>query len=75
MTRKFMCLIQRQLRGRFSGLCQPTYILDIPGGHGKSPIGPNYLSELNNDRLDEARYLVEDYQGRQHPYNEYIEQE
>jgi lysine 2,3-aminomutase len=23
------------LRGRVSGLCQPTYVLDIPGGHGK----------------------------------------
>src|SRR5205823_835543 len=35
--------IMRSLRGRFSGLCQPSYMLDIPGGHGKSPIGPNYL--------------------------------
>ena len=35
----------RALRGRYSGLCQPAYVLDIPGGHGKSPIGPNYLSE------------------------------
>ena len=33
------------LRGRVSGLCQPSYVLDIPGGHGKSPIGPNYLCE------------------------------
>ena len=33
----------RALRGRVSGLCQPTYVLDIPGGHGKSPIGPSYL--------------------------------
>ncbi|HYD29776.1 MAG TPA: lysine-2,3-aminomutase-like protein [Azospirillaceae bacterium] len=31
------------LRGRVSGLAQPTYVLDIPGGHGKSPIGPVYL--------------------------------
>ena len=23
------------LRGHASGLCQPTYVLDIPGGHGK----------------------------------------
>ena len=36
--------LMRALRGRLSGLCQPTYVLDIPGGHGKSPIGPNYLS-------------------------------
>ncbi len=27
-----------------SGLCQPDYMLDIPGGHGKTPVGPNYLS-------------------------------
>ena len=33
----------RSLRGRYSGLCQPTYVLDIPGGSGKSPIGPSYL--------------------------------
>ena len=33
----------RSLRGRYSGLCQPTYVLDIPDGHGKVPIGPNYL--------------------------------
>src|SRR5438552_4012679 len=32
------------LRGRVSGLCQPEYGLDIPGRHGKAPIGPNYLS-------------------------------
>ena len=27
--------IMRALRGRHSGLCQPTYVLDLPGGHGK----------------------------------------
>jgi lysine 2,3-aminomutase len=32
-----------QLRGRISGLAWPTYVLDIPGGHGKVPIGPTYL--------------------------------
>jgi lysine 2,3-aminomutase len=31
------------LRGRVSGLAWPTYVLDIPGGHGKVPIGPGYL--------------------------------
>ena len=52
----------RQLRGRLSGLCQPTYVLDIPGGHGKSPIGPSYLARAG------ARYRVTDYTGRQHSY-------
>ena len=34
----------RGLRGRISGLAQPTFVLDIPGGHGKVPAGPAYLS-------------------------------
>ncbi len=31
------------LRSRVTGLAWPTYVLDIPGGHGKVPIGPAYL--------------------------------
>ena len=30
------------LRGRVTGLAWPTYVLDLPGGHGKVPIGPVY---------------------------------
>jgi len=52
--------LMRTLRGRYSGLCQPAYVLDIPDGHGKSPIGPNYLSEDST--------VVEDFQGRRHRY-------
>ncbi len=33
-----------QLRGRVTGLAWPTYVLDIPGGFGKVPIGPDYLA-------------------------------
>jgi lysine 2,3-aminomutase len=56
--------LMRGLRGRFSGLCQPTYVLDIPDGHGKSPIGPNYVSAGGT----EAATLIEDYTGRRHAY-------
>ncbi len=31
------------LRGRVTGLAWPTYVLDIPGGFGKVPVGPDYL--------------------------------
>ena len=31
------------LRGRVTGMAWPTYVLDIEGGHGKVPIGPDYL--------------------------------
>ncbi len=31
------------LRGRVTGLAWPTYVLDIPGGYGKVPVGPSWL--------------------------------
>jgi len=58
--------IVRQLRGRVSGLCQPTYMLDIPGGHGKVPIGQGYLSAR------EGGYEVTDPHGTVHAYPEAI---
>jgi len=36
--------LMRALRGRLSGLAQPTYVLDIPGGVAKVPVGPSYVS-------------------------------
>lgn len=35
--------LMRGLRQRLSGLAMPTYVLDIPGGFGKVPVGPSYL--------------------------------
>src|SRR5215471_2447362 len=52
--------VMRALHGHYSGLCQPNYVLDIPGGHGKSPIGPVYLSA---DGMQ-----ITDFKGVQHPY-------
>jgi lysine 2,3-aminomutase len=36
----------RSLRGRITGLVWPTYVLDIPGGHGKIPLSPEYLDSV-----------------------------
>jgi lysine 2,3-aminomutase len=65
--------LMRALRGRVSGLCQPDYVLDIPGGHGKAPVGPNYLSDANSfsrqrELGPESRYRVVDYCGDVHLY-------
>ena len=49
--------ILRALRGRVTGLAWPTYVLDIPGGHGKVPVGPGYLEGG----------AVRDLAGRRHP--------
>jgi lysine 2,3-aminomutase len=56
--------LMRGLRGRFSGLCQPTYVLDIPDGYGKSPIGPNYVSA---DGAEQTA-VIEDFTGLRHSY-------
>jgi lysine 2,3-aminomutase len=63
--------LMRGLRGRVSGLCQPDYVLDIPGGHGKSPVGPNYLAvdrAREREYQAETRYRVSDYCGDVHLY-------
>jgi lysine 2,3-aminomutase len=54
----------RDLRGRVSGLCQPAYVLDIPGGHGKAPVGPCALD------VDAATGIatIEDRHGTRHAY-------
>jgi lysine 2,3-aminomutase len=54
--------LMRELQGSVSGLAQPAYVLDIPGGHGKAPVGPGYLG------ADAAGYLVTDYRGAPHRY-------
>jgi lysine 2,3-aminomutase len=56
--------LMREMRGRVSGLCQPAYVLDIPGGHGKAPIGPCYLHE------EDAGRVVEDWKGSHHRYGD-----
>ena len=71
--------LMRALRGRVSGLCQPDYVVDIPGGHGKAPVGPSYLLHANSvspadsfsrerEQPAETRYRIIDYCGDVHLY-------
>lgn len=55
----------KSLRGHLSGLCQPTYILDIPGGAGKIPVGPSFLSGCEAHGVEA---MAEDRSGRLHRY-------
>lgn len=59
--------LMKELRGNYSGLCQPTYVLDIPGGYGKIPINYNYINEKSES------YSVEDYRGNVYSYKMKIE--
>jgi lysine 2,3-aminomutase len=55
--------LMRELLGRTSGLCRPDYMLDIPGGFGKVPIGPTFLEEA-----PEGAVSIEDIRGVKHAY-------
>jgi lysine 2,3-aminomutase len=60
----------RELRGNYSGLCQPAYMLDIPGGAGKAPIGPQYIFATQPDSATSDTWEVTDYRNEQHNYTE-----
>ncbi len=57
--------LMRELRRRLSGLALPTYVLDIPGGHGKVPAGPSYVTAAAG-----SAYAVEDAGGARHAYQD-----
>ncbi|HTT85100.1 MAG TPA: lysine-2,3-aminomutase-like protein [Rhizomicrobium sp.] len=52
----------RELRARASGLCQPEYVLDIPGGHAKARMAsPDYTDTAHG-------ILLRDHSGKLHLY-------
>jgi lysine 2,3-aminomutase len=51
------------LRGNISGLCQPTYVVDIPGGHGKAP-----AQDVTPDGALPGRWNLRDFRGQTHDY-------
>src|SRR5208337_3379139 len=55
--------LMRRVGARLSGLALPTYVLDIPGGHGKVAIGPQSIRPEGA-----GRYAVTDRQGVEHVY-------
>ena len=69
-TSHFRCSIAegqelvRELHQRASGIAQPTYVLDIPGGHGKAPLASQAVREA------EAGYEVRDRDGVWRPYKD-----
>ena len=51
----------KALRGRVSGLCQPTYVLDIPGGYGKTSLAEQTVCADGG-----GGWTITDYQGGTH---------
>jgi len=50
--------IMESLRGHTSGFCVPTFVVDAPGGGGKTPVGPNYVLSQSADKV-----ILRNYEG------------
>ncbi|RPD37099.1 lysine-2,3-aminomutase-like protein [Candidatus Liberibacter solanacearum] len=55
--------IVASLKENISGICQPFYILDIPGGYGKVKIDSH-----NIKKIDDESYLITDHNNIVHHY-------
>jgi lysine 2,3-aminomutase len=55
--------LMNELRARMTGIALPTYVLDIPGGFGKVPVGPSYIRLTENSCLQ-----ISDTKGKWHDY-------
>jgi lysine 2,3-aminomutase len=54
--------LTRALRARLSGLAQPTYVLDIPGGFGKVPLDSHSVEKTHTG------HRIRDFAGDWHQY-------
>jgi lysine 2,3-aminomutase len=57
--------IIEKLRGHTSGYAVPTLVIDAPGGGGKIPIGPQYITSH-----EQGRYVLRNYAGDQYVYQD-----
>ncbi len=53
------------LRGHTSGYCVPTFVVDAPGGGGKTPVMPNYVLSQSPNRV-----VLRNYEGVVTTYTE-----
>lgn len=54
------------LRGHTSGLCNPHYVIDVPGGKGKVPVTPETV------RWNRGKLLLRNYQGEEVEYEDIV---
>jgi lysine 2,3-aminomutase len=48
--------MMRHLIGMVSGMAVPKFVLDAPGGKGKIPLTPEYITAMRNGRLEFSNY-------------------
>jgi lysine 2,3-aminomutase len=62
--------LMRELRRRLSGIALPSYVLDIPGAHGKVPLESYVNSEGSSAHVIRDAHVVRDAQGGEHRYED-----
>lgn len=64
LTIKEGTAIVSALRRRISGLCQPTYVVDIPGGYGK------ILVDKVTQKTNDGNWVLEGLDGNEYTYGD-----
>jgi lysine 2,3-aminomutase len=59
--------IIRALRGHTTGYAVPTYVIDAPGGGGKIPVMPDYVTGREGNDI-----TLQNYEGKSYQYPDYI---
>jgi lysine 2,3-aminomutase len=57
--------VMEALRGWTSGLANPHFVIDAPGGGGKVPINPGYVLYHDNEKI-----VIRNYEGKIFEYPE-----
>lgn len=53
--------IMKNIRGYISGYAVPAFVIDAPGGGGKTPVNPDYIMSLDDSGAVLKNYLGEIY--------------
>ena len=56
-------LTEKILQGNISGYAVPKFVIDAPGGGGKIPVGYNYVTSMDDDKV-----VMENYKGIRYTY-------
>ena len=62
--------IMEALRGWTSGLANPYFVIDAPGGGGKIPILPEYVMSMNDEEV-----VLRNFRGQEYVYRQPREEE
>jgi lysine 2,3-aminomutase len=57
--------IMEALRGWTSGLANPHFVIDAPGGGGKIPLLPEYVVSMNDEEV-----VLRNFRGQQYVYRQ-----